>query len=91
MTGVPCYVLLVKGQEMGRINGATTRDEMENLLANKERTIAIAGLRTWRLWRLYMAGSAYFFNKGNLGLYQILAGKNRHAWPLPLSREHLYR
>jgi hypothetical protein len=38
-----------------------------------------------------MAGSAYFFNKGNLGLYQILAGKNRHSWPLPLSRAHLYR
>lgn len=69
----------------------TLRHWMENLLVNKERTIAIAGLRTWRLWRLYMAGSAYFFNKGNLGLYQILAGKNRHAWPLPLSREHLYR
>jgi cyclopropane-fatty-acyl-phospholipid synthase len=60
-------------------------------MANKEQAIAIAGIRTWRLWRLYMAGSAYFFNKGNLGLYQILAGKNRHPWPLPLSRAHLYR
>jgi cyclopropane-fatty-acyl-phospholipid synthase len=69
----------------------TLRHWMENLLANKEQTIAIAGIRTWRLWRLYMAGSAYFFNKGNLGLYQILAGKNRHPWPLPLSRSHLYR
>lgn len=69
----------------------TLRHWMENLLENKEKAIAIAGMRTWRLWRLYMAGSAYFFNKGNLGLYQILAGKNRHAWPVPLTREHLYR
>ena len=68
----------------------TLRHWMENLLANKEQAIAIAGIRTWRLWRLYMAGSAYFFEQGNLGLYQILAGKNRHAWPLPLSRAHLY-
>jgi thiol-disulfide isomerase/thioredoxin len=33
VTGVPCYVLLVKGHEAGRINGATTRAELENLLA----------------------------------------------------------
>jgi len=32
VTGVPCYVLLVKGQEAGRINGATTRGELERLL-----------------------------------------------------------
>ena len=25
VTGVPCYVLLVKGHEVGRINGATTQ------------------------------------------------------------------
>ena len=33
VTGVPCYVLLVKGHEVGRINGATTRGELEKLLA----------------------------------------------------------
>jgi thiol-disulfide isomerase/thioredoxin len=33
VTAVPCYVLLVKGQEAGRINGATTRGELEALLA----------------------------------------------------------
>jgi thiol-disulfide isomerase/thioredoxin len=33
VTGVPCYVLLVKGHEAGRINGATTRGELETLLA----------------------------------------------------------
>jgi len=32
VTGVPCYVMLVKGQEVGRINGATTRGELEKLL-----------------------------------------------------------
>ena len=33
VTGVPCYVLVVKGHEVGRINGATTRDELAGLLA----------------------------------------------------------
>ncbi|RLS75820.1 MAG: hypothetical protein DWI03_10695 [Planctomycetota bacterium] len=33
VTAVPCYVLLVKGHEAGRINGATTRTELEALLA----------------------------------------------------------
>jgi thiol-disulfide isomerase/thioredoxin len=33
VTGVPCYVLLVKGHEVGRINGATTQAEFERLLA----------------------------------------------------------
>jgi thiol-disulfide isomerase/thioredoxin len=33
VTGVPCYVLVVKGHEAGRINGATTRAELERLLA----------------------------------------------------------
>lgn len=39
VTGVPCYVLLVKGQEIDRINGATTRVELERLMA-RSRTAA---------------------------------------------------
>ncbi len=42
ITGVPCYVLLVKGQEVDRINGATTRVEIERMLA-KSRPDAPAG------------------------------------------------
>jgi thiol-disulfide isomerase/thioredoxin len=33
VTGVPCYILLVKGHEVGRIDGATTRTDLERLLA----------------------------------------------------------
>lgn len=33
VSGVPCYVLLVKGHEVGRIDGATTQSELERLLA----------------------------------------------------------
>jgi thiol-disulfide isomerase/thioredoxin len=42
VTGVPCYVLLVKGQEAGRINGATTRGELETLLAKSRQPLGLA-------------------------------------------------
>jgi thiol-disulfide isomerase/thioredoxin len=44
VTGVPCYVLLVKGQEVGRINGATTRGELESLLAKSRQQLGLAPL-----------------------------------------------
>jgi thiol-disulfide isomerase/thioredoxin len=46
VTGVPCYVLLVKGQEVGRINGATTRGELEQLLAKSREPLGLAALAT---------------------------------------------
>jgi thiol-disulfide isomerase/thioredoxin len=33
ITGVPCYVLLVRGEEKGRIGGVTTRAALEGLMA----------------------------------------------------------
>ena len=44
VTGVPCYVLLVKGQEVGRINGATSRAELEKLLAKSREPLGLAAL-----------------------------------------------
>ena len=43
ITGVPCYVLLVKGQEVDRINGATTRVELERMLAKSRPGDATSG------------------------------------------------
>jgi thiol-disulfide isomerase/thioredoxin len=37
VTGVPCYVLLVRGHEVGRIAGATTQQELEGLLTKGHR------------------------------------------------------
>ena len=41
VTGVPCYVLLVRGEEVGRINGATTRAELEKLLAKSRQPLGL--------------------------------------------------
>jgi len=46
--------------------------------------------RTYRLWRLYLAGAAYYFQEGSLRLYQALAtGVNGTALPTPLRRDDL--
>ena len=44
VTGVPCYILLVKGHEVGRINGATTQAELERLLATSGRPLGGRGI-----------------------------------------------
>ena len=46
---------------------------------------------TFRIWRLHMAGSAYFFQSGKLNLYQTLLVKSDHGKSgLPLSRADWY-
>ena len=44
VTGVPCYILLVKGHEVGRINGETTQAELERLLATSGRPLGGRGI-----------------------------------------------
>jgi cyclopropane-fatty-acyl-phospholipid synthase len=47
---------------------------------------------TFRVWRLYMAGSAYGFAKGRLNLYQTLLIKaEKRPSSLPLTRSDWYR
>ena len=46
----------------------------------------------YRTWRLYLAGSAYYFQTGKLCLYQSLLAKNENGHSqLPLTRENWYR
>ncbi|MET0204184.1 MAG: cyclopropane-fatty-acyl-phospholipid synthase family protein, partial [Casimicrobiaceae bacterium] len=50
------------------------------------------GEERYRVWRIYMAGSAHAFDRGWLSLWQLLAGKP-HAdgrLPHPLTREYMY-
>jgi len=46
---------------------------------------------TYRIWLLYMAGSAATFQRGDIGVYQLLLSKpDRGKTRLPLTREDLY-
>lgn len=56
-----------------------------------ERARTIAGDVTYRIWRLYMAGSAYRFARGWLNLYQSLLVKaDQGRAGLPLTRADWY-
>ena len=51
------------------------------------------GEERFRVWRIYMAGSAHAFDRGWLSLWQLLAGKPHDdgRLPHPLTREYMYR
>jgi cyclopropane-fatty-acyl-phospholipid synthase len=52
----------------------------------------MVGETKYRIWRLYLAGSAYYFQSGKLGLYQSLLTRNHKGNnPVPLRREDWYR
>jgi cyclopropane-fatty-acyl-phospholipid synthase len=71
----------------------TLRFWVANLERNRDAAVAAAGETSYRLWRLYMAGSAQGFNVGRIGVYQALLGKPDPTGrvTLPATRRDLYR
>ncbi|MBV8499640.1 MAG: class I SAM-dependent methyltransferase [Candidatus Eremiobacteraeota bacterium] len=70
----------------------TLRAWVANLERNRDAAIAAAGEKSYRLWRLYMAGSAQGFRTGRIGVYQSLLAKRREdgCVDLPPTRAGLY-
>jgi cyclopropane-fatty-acyl-phospholipid synthase len=66
---------------------------VERLESNAGAARAEAGEERYRVWRIYMAGSAHGFDRGWLSLWQLLAGKPLPdgRLPHPLTREYMYR
>jgi cyclopropane-fatty-acyl-phospholipid synthase len=70
----------------------TLRHWVRGLEANHDRALAFVNEATYRVWRLYMAGSAHGFDHGDIALYQALLAKpgaGGHAG-LPLTRRDWY-
>ncbi len=65
---------------------------VERLEANAQAARAEIGEEKYRVWRIYMAGSAHAFDRGWLSLWQILAGKPLAdgRLPHPLTRDYMY-
>jgi len=64
---------------------------LRRLEANQEQARSLIGEVKYRVWRLYLAGSAYYFQSGKLELYQSLLVKNRGGRSgMPLTREDWY-
>jgi cyclopropane-fatty-acyl-phospholipid synthase len=64
----------------------------ERLEANADAARREAGEERFRVWRVYMAGSAHAFDRGWLSLWQLLAGRpfDDGRLPHPLTRDYMY-
>lgn len=71
----------------------TLRHWVRRLEAGHEQALRYVDEATYRVWRLYLSGSAHGFTSGRLNVYQaLLALPDAHgASGLPLTREDWYR
>lgn len=62
------------------------------LEANRNAAFASVGEKMYRIWRVYMAGSAHAFERGWMSVFQVLACKPaaEGALAFPLTREYIY-
>ena len=65
---------------------------VDRLEANREAAVALVGEKAYRIWHIYMAGSAHAFARGWMSIYQVLAGKAAAdgRLELPLTRDYIY-
>jgi cyclopropane-fatty-acyl-phospholipid synthase len=65
---------------------------VQRLEQNAARARELVGEKKYRVWRVYMAGSAHAFSRGWLSIFQLLGGKPLAdgALPLPLTRDYIY-
>jgi cyclopropane-fatty-acyl-phospholipid synthase len=69
----------------------TLRHWVEDLQRNEEVVLQFVPETTYRIWLLYMAGSAAAFRRGDIAVYQTLLAKPDHgACHLPLTRSDWY-
>ncbi|MFZ0662798.1 MAG: class I SAM-dependent methyltransferase [Acidobacteriaceae bacterium] len=70
----------------------TLRGWVQGLERNRDALLKLVSETTYRIWLLYMAGSAAAFRRGDLELYQTLLSKPDHGKSgLPLRREDWYQ
>jgi|SRR5579864_585021 len=65
---------------------------LRRLEASEEEARKLVGEVKYRIWRLYLAGSAYYFRSAKLDLYQSLLIKSENGCSgMPLTRADWYR
>jgi len=83
---------LVDAEALREHYGKTLWHWVDRLEANADAARQEVGEERFRVWRIYMAGSAHAFDRGWLSLWQLLAGKPHPdgRLPHPLTREYMY-
>lgn len=66
---------------------------VDRLETMQEEARRMVGEERFRIWQIYMGGSAHAFERGWLSIFQVLAAKplNDGTVVYPLTREHVYR
>ncbi|HXZ55517.1 MAG TPA: cyclopropane-fatty-acyl-phospholipid synthase family protein [Burkholderiales bacterium] len=78
-------------ESLRRHYARTCLEWAKRLEQNRERAIASAGDKRYRIWQIYLAGCAHGFANEWMNIYQVLArkeGSDRN--PLPLTRDYMY-
>ncbi len=100
---LPIYLTVEKAEEAGfEVRDVESLREhytltlmhwVKNLEENYRKVVEVAGETKYRVWRLYMASSAYQFLTNRIGLYQTLLVKTHPNGEseFPLTREYMYR
>jgi cyclopropane-fatty-acyl-phospholipid synthase len=83
---------LVDGEALREHYAKTLWHWVDRLEANAEAARREVGEEKFRVWRIYMAGSAHAFDRGWMSLWQLLAGKPLAGGRLqhPLTRDYMY-
>ncbi|QBK04069.1 class I SAM-dependent methyltransferase [Hylemonella gracilis] len=69
----------------------TTRLWSEAFEAGTAQLRGMVPEKTWRIWRIYLAGCQWAFDNDEISLYQVLCGKSgRPSSALPWSRRWMY-
>jgi cyclopropane-fatty-acyl-phospholipid synthase len=73
--------------------GLTLEHWLRRLEARHSAALAFVPEETYRVWRLYLAGSAHGFRHGHIAVYQTLLAKldDRGRTTLPLTRSDWYQ
>jgi len=68
----------------------TLRCWIKSLEANRAQARELVSEDTYRVWRIYMSGSAFYFDAGSINVYQVLAGHDMEPLTVGLRRDELY-
>jgi cyclopropane-fatty-acyl-phospholipid synthase len=78
-------------ESLRRHYARTCSEWARRLEQGRERAIASAGDKRYRIWQVYLAGCAHGFEHEWMNIYQVLARKEGAASnPLPLTRDYMY-
>lgn len=72
--------------------GRTLWEWVNRLQTHEDEARRMIGEKKYRIWRIYMAGSAYAFDRGWMELWQVLAGKSIAGTQpnYPYNRSYIY-